>query len=249
MTTTTTRRPKCRIDATASLINQTITFDALGDKTFGDADFSVSASSDSNLAVSFAATGNCTVTDSTVHLTGAGSCTITASQAGDSNYNAATDVPRTFTISNANQTITVDTHAPANAAYNTKLHSGRHVQLQPGSRIQQCRLLYQRGPLFTMTSGSGTCTVKYDQAGDANYNPATQVTESVTATLINQAALTLTASRRRQPSTPTFTVDTGRRQLQCATRGKHSWRLYGGRQRHHHDQRHRHLHGESEPRR
>ena len=31
-----------------------------------------------------------------------------------------------------------------------------------------------------MTSGTGTCSVKYDQAGDANYNAAPQVTESVT---------------------------------------------------------------------
>ena len=31
-----------------------------------------------------------------------------------------------------------------------------------------------------MTSGTGTCTVKYDQAGDANYNAAPQVTETVT---------------------------------------------------------------------
>ena len=32
-----------------------------------------------------------------------------------------------------------------------------------------------------MTSGTGTCTVKYDQAGDANYNAAPQVTETVNA--------------------------------------------------------------------
>ena len=48
--------------------------------------------------MSFGATGQCTVTGATVHLTGPGSCTITASQGGDSNYAAATDVPRTFQI-------------------------------------------------------------------------------------------------------------------------------------------------------
>jgi hypothetical protein len=37
----------------------------------------------------------------TVHLTGAGSCTITASQTGDANYNAATNVPQSFTIAKA----------------------------------------------------------------------------------------------------------------------------------------------------
>ncbi|HSQ25192.1 MAG TPA: Calx-beta domain-containing protein, partial [Pyrinomonadaceae bacterium] len=78
--------------------NQTITFGALANKTFGDADFGVSATASSGLAVSFGASGNCTVTSGTVHLTGAGSCTITASQAGDSNYNAAPNVPQTFSI-------------------------------------------------------------------------------------------------------------------------------------------------------
>src|SRR5581483_6062844 len=39
---------------------------------------------------------------------------------------------------------------------------------------------------FQITAGTGTCTVKYDQAGDNNYNAATQVTESVTAQKASQ---------------------------------------------------------------
>jgi hypothetical protein len=84
---------------------QTITFGSLPDKTFGDPDFTVSATSDSGLPVSFAATGPCTVSSSgyptattTVHITGAGSCTITASQAGDGVFDPATSVSRTFSI-------------------------------------------------------------------------------------------------------------------------------------------------------
>src|SRR4030095_9557984 len=79
---------------TINKANQTITFNALANKTFGDPDFSVGATPNSGLAVSFAPRGNCTVTSpspGTVHITGAGSCTVTASQAGDANYNAATD--------------------------------------------------------------------------------------------------------------------------------------------------------------
>ena len=78
--------------------NQSITFGALGGKRLGDADFGVSASASSGLNVAFAATGNCTVSGGTVHLTAAGSCTITASQAGDANYNAAADIAQTFSI-------------------------------------------------------------------------------------------------------------------------------------------------------
>jgi hypothetical protein len=50
------------------------------------------------LAVSFSATGNCTVSGPSVHLTGAGSCTITASQAGNANFKPAASVQRSLSI-------------------------------------------------------------------------------------------------------------------------------------------------------
>jgi hypothetical protein len=86
--------------------NQTINFAALGNKIFGDPDFTVSATATSGLAVSFAASGKCSMANgSTVHLTGAGSCAITASQPGDDNYNAAPDVPQSFSIAKAQATL------------------------------------------------------------------------------------------------------------------------------------------------
>lgn len=85
--------------------DQAITFAPLSDKTYGEADFAVSGSSNSGLPVSFSAAGNCTVSGATVHITGAGSCTVTASQSGNSNYNAAPDIARSFTIAKANPVI------------------------------------------------------------------------------------------------------------------------------------------------
>jgi hypothetical protein len=90
--------PQLSEAVTAQKASQTITFGPLGDKTFGDPDFTVAATASSGLAVSFAASGQCTVSGATVHLTAPGSCTITASQGGDANYNAAPDVPQTFQI-------------------------------------------------------------------------------------------------------------------------------------------------------
>jgi hypothetical protein len=58
----------------------------------------VSATASSGLPVSFIASGNCTITGATVHLTGPGSCTITAQQSGNIDYDPAPDVPQTFTI-------------------------------------------------------------------------------------------------------------------------------------------------------
>src|SRR5205814_3534251 len=79
---------------------------ALPDLTPRRAAYIVSATASSGLSVSFTATSDCTVSGNAVHLTGAGACTITASQAGNANFNAAPDVPQSFNIAKANQTIT-----------------------------------------------------------------------------------------------------------------------------------------------
>src|SRR5205823_139923 len=87
-----------------------IGFDAIADRTWGDADFGVSPVASSGLPVSLSlgAAGNCTPSGASVHVTGAGSCSLIASQAGDSNYKPADDVTRTFAIRKANQSIAFD---------------------------------------------------------------------------------------------------------------------------------------------
>ena len=90
-------------------LQQAITFAQLPDKTYGDADFAVSATASSGLPVSFTASpsSNCTVSGTTGHIVHAGGCTVTASQAGDDNYYPAPDVPNAFTIKKAKATISV----------------------------------------------------------------------------------------------------------------------------------------------
>src|SRR5262249_50846173 len=99
-------RSMWQIPLPGSKQTQTITFAALPGRTFGDPDFTVSATASSGLPVSFSASGNCTVTGSTVDIQAAGSCTITASQAGDATWAAAPDVPQSFTIAKGAQAIT-----------------------------------------------------------------------------------------------------------------------------------------------
>jgi hypothetical protein len=72
--------------------NQTISFGALPNKRFGDPPFSISATASSGLPVTFSVSGACTLAGNTVTLIGAASCSIKASQAGNANYNAASDV-------------------------------------------------------------------------------------------------------------------------------------------------------------
>ena len=85
--------------------NQAITFAPLADKTYGDAPFTVSATGGaSGNPVTFAASGNCSASGTngtTITITTPAGCTVTASQAGNSNYNAAPDVQQSFAINKA----------------------------------------------------------------------------------------------------------------------------------------------------
>jgi hypothetical protein len=84
----------------APMAAQTITFDAPANRTYGEAAFQLSASASSGLAVGFTSSnpGVATIDGSTVTIVGAGSTTITATQAGNSDFLAATPIERTLTI-------------------------------------------------------------------------------------------------------------------------------------------------------
>src|SRR5207249_8241060 len=62
------------------------------------------------------------------------------------------------------------------------------------------------GDTFTMTSGTGTCTVHYTQAGNANYNAATEKTEDVTASKANQTISRTEERRAGKEYSGPFTV-------------------------------------------
>src|SRR5437588_405262 len=155
---------------------QTITFGALSGKIFGDADFAVSASTTSALTVTFGASGNCTVTGSTVHIATAGSCTITASQAGDSNFNPATDVPQAFSIAKAGQTITFGALGGktfGNPDFSVSASASSTLSVSFGAS-GNCTAT---GTTVHIT-GAGSCTITASQAGDGNFNPATDVPQA-----------------------------------------------------------------------
>src|SRR5205807_1514831 len=188
---------------TVAKADQTITFGALADKIFGDPDSSVSATASSVLAVTFAATGNCTVTGSTVHLTSAGSCTITASQAGDGNFNAAADVPQSFTIAKGSQTITFGALASKNFgdpdfSVSATASSALAVTF---AATGNCSVT---GSTVHLTS-PGSCTITASQAGDTNYNPATDEPQAFTIAKASQT-ITFGALAGKTFGNPDFSV-------------------------------------------
>jgi large repetitive protein len=157
---------------------QQITFNALPNKTVGDADFGIDATTSSNLAVGFSAAGNCTVTAAQVHLTGAGVCAITASQNGDANYNPAAPVIREFAIGKADQQITFGALANKTVNdpdFNVSANASSNLAVT-FSALGNCSV---NGTQVHLT-GAGQCTITASQDGDANYNVATPVARAFT---------------------------------------------------------------------
>src|SRR5262249_13057619 len=165
--------------------NQAITFGGLADKTFGDADFTVTATASSGLAVSFTASGNCTVTGNTVHITGAGSCSVTAHQGGNSNYNPAPDVPQSFNIAKADQAIGFGALADktfGDADFNVGATGGGSGNPVTFTASGDCT---GTGNTVHITA-AGRCTIAAHQAGNANYNAAPDVSQSFSIAKANQ---------------------------------------------------------------
>ena len=182
---------------TSSTFGQTIAFDGLADRTYGDADFTVSASASSGLAVSFTADGHCTIDGATVHLTGAGTCTITASQPGDSTYDAAPDVPQPFDIAKATQAaFTIG--APASLTYGNTATltanggSGSGAVSFNAGASTGCAVA---GDQLSVTNAAGTCAVTAIKAGDDDYVAGSSSAATVT---LNKAAATLSLSNLTQ---------------------------------------------------
>src|SRR5205085_2600673 len=144
--------------------------------------FNITATANSALAVSYSSSGVCTNTGATYTMTtGTGTCTVNYDQAGDTNYNAAPQVTEVVTASKANQAINVSTHAPASAAFNSQFTVAATANSSLAISYSSSGTCTNTGATYTMTSGTGTCIVKYDQAGNANYNPAPQGTDVVAA--------------------------------------------------------------------
>ncbi len=79
--------------------NQTISFPLIAARTIGDPSFTLGATSNSNLPITYTPTGDkIIISNSNLTLARAGRAIVTASQPGNDNYNAAPSVQQTFCI-------------------------------------------------------------------------------------------------------------------------------------------------------
>ncbi len=148
----------------------TLTFTTIPNHTYGDAPFTVTASSASSGAITYSVTsGNATISGNTVTITGTGTVTLAASQAAAGNY-AASSATTSFAVALANPTITftIPNHTYGDPAFTvaaTSASTGSFTYtLVSGSATVS-------GNTVTL-SGSGPVTLKASQAADANYNAA-----------------------------------------------------------------------------
>lgn len=174
-----------------SKANQTITFGSLSGRTYSPSAFSVSATASSGLTPTFTSltTSLCTVSGSNVTMLGSGTCTIGAAQGGNTNYNAAANVDQSFTISKANQTITFNalTNRAFGSSFVTSATSTSGLAVTFSSQTTGiCTTSGTNGTSISLID-VGTCIIRATQAGNSQFNVATQVDQSFTVTQASQA--------------------------------------------------------------
>ncbi|HCX24655.1 MAG TPA: hypothetical protein DHN29_22255 [Cytophagales bacterium] len=169
---------------------QTISFDALIAKNYGDASFDLSATASSGLGVVYSSsnTSVATISGSTVSIVGIGTTTITASQAGNDNYAAASDVTQDLIINKASQTISFDALIPksyGDASFDLSATASSGLGVVYSSSNTSVATI--SGSTVSIV-GIGTTTITASQSGNDNYAAASDVTQDL---IINKTPQTI----------------------------------------------------------
>lgn len=163
--------------------SQVITFDPFGAKTVGDAPFSLTASVNSPLAVSYTSSNEsvATINGNMLTIVGAGETIITASQAGNAIYYPAESVQQRLMVDKASPIITWSD--PAGISYGTALSA---TQLNAEAN-EAGTFVYTPASGTLLNAGSHqTLSVTFTPANTENYHTVTRTVN------INVAQKTLT---------------------------------------------------------
>jgi len=178
---------------TVNKADQTIDFEGLADKTYGDGPITLSGTGGgSGNPVTFSVTGPASLgTDGvTLKITGAGTVIVTASQAGDGNYNPAPSVERSFNV--AKYTPTGSIVAVPAATYSGTAHGTTGSVLGVGGTVLSSTVVYTdaSGTVVAAPVNAGSYTATVSFAGDDNYTAQSFLTPIV----ITQATPTVTVT-------------------------------------------------------
>lgn len=159
---------------TVNKITQTISFEALSEKTYEDIPFTLPSTTDKGLTISYQSinTDVATIDGHTVTIVGAGTTEIVASQEGDGYHYAATPVTRTLTVNKKAQAITF-------AAFETKTYGDAPIELnQYTDKNLEITYTSDNVEVASVTGNKvnilrpGVATITATQAGTKNYLPA-----------------------------------------------------------------------------
>ena len=174
-----------------ALGQQTISFAPLANRALLQSPLTLGATASSGLTVVFT-TGTpsvCTLGGadrSTVGLLKTGICTIQAAQLGNSSYDAAAPVSRSFEVTRASQvidfgTITKKGISQSPVTVRATASSGLSVSFTT-TTLTVCAVEPTGHGTKIILLEAGICTVRASQAGNATYSPAKAVRRSFTVT-------------------------------------------------------------------
>ncbi len=185
--------------------NQTITFDALPAKTFGDAAFQLSASSTSGLPVTFEVSNPeiAGISGNTLTILHAGTVSVTAKQSGNELYNAAASVVRTLVINKKSQQISfanLSNKTFGDAAFTVNASSSESLPITYASSDPSIASV--SGNTVSLVS-AGSVTITASQSGNGDIQAAQSVARTfcvnpvqpqITANFNDDGAPVLTSS-------------------------------------------------------
>ena len=192
----------------------TITSTAPGSATVGGATYTptATATSGDTVVITSATTSVCTISSGVVSFVGVGTCTLDFNDTGNANYNAATQATQSFSVGKGTSVITITSTAPGSATVGGATYTPTATATSGDTVV----ITSATTSVCTISSGVvsfvgvGTCTLDFNEAGNANYNAATQATQSFSvgsgATGITIASPNTFASNSSSYTTGSFTA-------------------------------------------
>ena len=168
--------------------DQSINFESIPDKTYGDEAFELNAIANSSEPIVYSSSDEqvALVDGNLITIVGAGSVVITANNEGDNNYNPATSVSQTLFVNKADQNITFEvgsekTFGETSFELMASADSGLPVVYLSSDES----VIEINGNTATIL-GAGEIEIIASQLGDNNYNPAIDVSRTIAVNKANQ---------------------------------------------------------------
>ena len=197
--------------------DQTISFSSTSPASavVGGVAYTPAATSTSGGTVAFtidaASSAVCSITAGAVSFQTVGTCRVLANQAGNTNWNAATQNFQTFTVAKGSQGVAITSTAPTNAAVDGSSYTVTATG-GAGSATVTLTIDATSSAICSIASGvvtflkAGACKVNANQAADTNYNAANQIQQVITVGKGAQAvAVTSTAPTNAAVDGATYT--------------------------------------------